>query len=128
MTSYRYPNERLVLWLTLFLVLAVIAVTAVATLCGSVLFVIAMLVFAYFLNRSHHDRLISQAHLVTPQDDPQLSNLVQDCALRLKVRSFRLSFLVIGSLGTAPSRAAPSPRLRDGRLPRDCHTCYNCAY
>jgi len=88
MTSYRYPNERLVLLLTLFLVLAVIAVTAVATLCGSVLFVLAMLVFSYFLNRSHHNSLIERAQQVTPISQPQLSKLVTDCALRLDAGEF----------------------------------------
>lgn len=110
MASYRYPNERLVLWLTLFLVLAVIAVTAVATLCGSVLFVLAMLVFAYFLNRSHHNRLISSAHPVTPQSDPQLSNLVQDCAQRLKARSFR-TFIAPGKALNAYTFGLSQPQV-----------------
>ncbi|MGD2252772.1 MAG: M48 family metallopeptidase [Anaerolineales bacterium] len=110
MTSYRYPNERLVLLLTLFLVLAVIAVTAVATLCGSMLFVLVMLVFAYLLNRSHHNNLISKAHLVTPQDDPQLSNLVQDCALRLKARSFR-TFIAPGKALNAYTFGLSQPQV-----------------
>jgi len=88
MTSYRYPNEQIVLALTLSLVFAVIAVTAVATLCGSALFVLAMLVFSYLLNRAHHNNLIEKAHSVTPQTQPELANLVKNCAARLGSGSF----------------------------------------
>jgi len=84
MTSYRYPGEQIILALTLFLVLAVIAVTAVATLCGSALFVMVMLVVSFVLNRSHHNELIESAHRVTPQTEPALANLVGDCAARLQ--------------------------------------------
>ena len=86
MTSYRYPNEQIILALTLFLVFAVIAVTAVATLCGSVLFVLVMLVISYLLNRSHHNELIEKAYPVTPQTEPELASLVNDCAERLQIR------------------------------------------
>jgi Zn-dependent protease with chaperone function len=110
MASYRYPNERLVLLLTLFLVFAVIAVTAVATLCGSVLFVLVMLVFSYLLNRSHHNNLISQAHRVTPQEDPRLSNLVQDCALRLKAGSFH-TFIAPGKALNAYTFGLSAPQV-----------------
>jgi Zn-dependent protease with chaperone function len=88
MTSYRYPNEQIILVLTLFLVFTVIAVTAVATLCGSALFVLVMLVISYFLNRSHHNDLIARATPVTPQTGPELAGLVRDCALRLGSGSF----------------------------------------
>ena len=89
MTSYRYPNERIILALTVILVFVVIAVTAVATVCGSVLFVLVMLVISYLLNRSHHDELIAIAHPVTPQAAPELSALVNTCARRLQSGSFR---------------------------------------
>jgi Zn-dependent protease with chaperone function len=88
MNSYRYPNEQAILALTLFLVFAVIAVTAATTLCGSVLFVIAMLVISYLLNRSHHNALIERAQPVTPQTAPELASLVNDCAARLQSGPF----------------------------------------
>ncbi len=88
MTSYRYPNERIILALTLFLVFAVIAVTAVATFCGSILFVLAMLVISYLLNRAHHNSLIEKAHPVTRRSEPDLANLVRDCGVRLQTGSF----------------------------------------
>ncbi len=61
MTSYRYPNEQIILALTLGLVFVVIAITSVATLCGSALFVLVMLVISYLLNRSHHNELIARS-------------------------------------------------------------------
>jgi Zn-dependent protease with chaperone function len=91
MSSYRYPNENIILALTLLLVFAVIAVTAVATLCGSVLFVLVMLAISFLLNRAHHNRLIQSARPVTPQTEAALAGLVGDCALRLQsgpVRTF----------------------------------------
>lgn len=96
MTSYRYPNERIILALTLFLVFAIIAATAVATLCGSVVFVLAMLLISYLLNRSHHNRLIDRAYQITPQSEPELAKLVSDCAERLQSGSFS-TFIAPGS-------------------------------
>jgi Zn-dependent protease with chaperone function len=88
MTSYRYPNERIILALTLFLVFAVIVVTAVATFCGSALFVFVMLVISYLLTRSHHKSLIENAYPVTIHTEPELAALVNSCAKRLQSGSF----------------------------------------
>ena len=88
MTSYRYPKEQIILALTLFLVCAVIAVTALATFCGSALFVLGMLVISYLLNRAHTHALIETAHPVTPRTAPELAGLVNDCALRLGSGAF----------------------------------------
>jgi Zn-dependent protease with chaperone function len=90
MTSYRYPNEYFILAITLLLVFGVVAVTAVATLCGSVLFVLVMLAISILLNRSHHNELIQSAHLVTPRTEPALSNLIGDCAARLQSGPVRI--------------------------------------
>ncbi len=91
MTAYRYPNERLILVLTVLLVFAVIAVTAVATLCGSALFVLAMFVISYLFTRSHHQALIRNAYQVTAQTEPRLAELVKSCSNRLgadRVKTF----------------------------------------
>lgn len=85
MTDYRYPNERVILAVTVLLVLAVIAFTSVATLCGSLLFVAAMLLSALFLNWSHHNALLQRAKPVTAQTIPQLEALVRATAARLRV-------------------------------------------
>lgn len=88
MSSYRYPNEQAILTLTLFIVFAVIAVSAVATVCGSALFVLAMLVISYLLNRSHHNALTERAQLITSRAAPELASLVADCAARLQASPF----------------------------------------
>jgi Zn-dependent protease with chaperone function len=90
MTSYRYPNENLILALTLFLVVAVIAFTAVATLCGSALFVVIMVVLSYWLNRVHHNELIQHAIPVTTRTQPELDRLARTCAARLRSGSYKI--------------------------------------
>jgi Zn-dependent protease with chaperone function len=85
MTEYRYPNEHVILVMTVSLVLGVIAFTSAATLCGSLLFVAAMLIAAFLLNRAHHNALIQKAEPVTPQTMPQLDALVRETAARLGV-------------------------------------------
>jgi Zn-dependent protease with chaperone function len=109
MTSYRYPNEQLILALTLFLVFVVIAVTAAATFCGSFLFVLVMLVISFLLNRSHHSALIQEAQPVTDQSAPKLASITQSCAARLQAGPFS-AFIAPGNtlnaytigLGEAP--------------------------
>ena len=75
--SYRYPGEHAVLAITLTLVAVVIAVTAAATVCGSVLFVGVVLAMAYAGTRSQHSWLMAQARRVTAQDTPNLWALAQ---------------------------------------------------
>lgn len=84
MTAYRYPNEQVILAVTLLLVSAVIAVTATATLCGSALFVALMLGLAYVLNSLHHDDLLKKASPVKPETMPRLEALVRAGAARLR--------------------------------------------
>ncbi len=84
MTSYRYPNETMVLGLTLLLVGLVIAITAVATVCTSVIFVLLAVLWAYFSSRSHHQNLVRAAYPVTDSGTPGLMRLFQENAARLK--------------------------------------------
>jgi Zn-dependent protease with chaperone function len=83
-TAYRYPNERLVLALTLAAVLLVIAVTATATLCGSALFVALAVGIGYFISRSHHQELLQKAQPVTTARMPRLAAVVRQCTARLQ--------------------------------------------
>jgi len=83
-SAYRYPNEVLILSFTLLVVLLVIAVTATATLCASVLFIAAAVVFAYIANRAHHRALLRSAYPLTQRRSPQLYTLAQECATRLQ--------------------------------------------
>lgn len=96
MTSYRYPNENLILALTLLLVFAIIAVTAVATFCGSFLFVVLMLIISYFMNRTNHTELVQRAIPVTAQTQPELERIARICALRLRSGPYKL-FIVPGN-------------------------------
>jgi Zn-dependent protease with chaperone function len=83
-SAYRYPNERLILALTIFLVIVVIAVTATATICLSAVFVAVMVVLSYTISRSHHRALVAQARPVTARETPGLSGVVDDSAARLQ--------------------------------------------
>jgi Zn-dependent protease with chaperone function len=85
MTSYRYPNEQLVLGVTLLLVTGVIALTATATICTSVLFIALAVALAYSSSRSHHQALIRRAYPVTPQKAPDLFAILESCRTRLRV-------------------------------------------
>jgi Zn-dependent protease with chaperone function len=82
--SYRYPNEQVILALTIFLVLGVIVFTSAATFCLSGIFIIGMLVVSYFMTRSQHHALMVRAQQVTPQTEPDLSHLVEECVQRLQ--------------------------------------------
>jgi Zn-dependent protease with chaperone function len=82
-TSYRYPNERLILAFTLLLVLGVIALTVTATVCASLLFLIGFVLLSYYMSRSHHQSLVHSARRVTPQEYPELNQLVQQGAAKL---------------------------------------------
>ncbi len=84
-TAYRYDNEQLILWLTVLLVLGVIALTATATVCLSVVFILVMLLYSYWSTKAHHQSLIQNAQQVTPQSVPGLSPVIQEAAYRLQV-------------------------------------------
>src|SRR5271157_4452263 len=88
MTSYRYPTEQIILAGTLLLVFGVIVVTAPATLGGGALFVGVMVAIAYLMNSMRHGDLMRKARRVTPQAMPQLAELVQGCAARLRPGRF----------------------------------------
>ena len=84
-TSYRYPNEALVLWLTVMAVFLVIAFTAAATVCMSGLFVLIILVISYFGTRSQHEMLLRQAIKASPQTTSGMVNLISESKRRLQV-------------------------------------------
>jgi Zn-dependent protease with chaperone function len=88
MNSYRYPQESIILTLTLLLVFVVIGVSAVVTLFSSVVFLLIMLVMSFVMNSSHHNSLIRSAHPVTVQTAPELASLIKSCAARLQPGPF----------------------------------------
>lgn len=83
-SAYRIANEQLTLALTLLLVGGIVVVSAAATLCGSLLLVLAMLALSFQMTRNHHLALVRQSIPVTPARTPQLTRLVQECRLKLQ--------------------------------------------
>jgi Zn-dependent protease with chaperone function len=83
-TSYRYPGERAILFVTILVVLTVIALTATATVCTSVLFMIGFFVISMSFSASHHRELMRAAAPVTTQRMPELNKLVKRGVARLQ--------------------------------------------
>ena len=83
--SYRYPNEQIVLGITVLLVLLVILLTATATVCLSFVFVLGSLIFGYFISRSHHQALLVQANQVNQHNAPELVPALEQAKVRLQV-------------------------------------------
>lgn len=84
-TAYRYPDETIILWATMLLVLLVIGVTATATVCLSVVFILAMLAFSYNFTRSQHRNLMAHARQLTPQSAPAAAAAASEAGTRLQV-------------------------------------------
>lgn len=85
LSACRYPNETLILTLTVGLVCLVVALTAAATLCTSVLLVLLAVGMAYYSGKSMHQELMLHAHPATALGTPDLANLVRQCTGRLRV-------------------------------------------
>jgi Zn-dependent protease with chaperone function len=83
-SAYRYPHEHLILTLTVALVLTVIAVTAAATLCTSVLVISLVVGLAYASSRSMHQALLQQARPVNPTQMPAMARIAQESIDRLQ--------------------------------------------
>jgi Zn-dependent protease with chaperone function len=83
-TAYRYPFEHLILGLTLLLVAGVIALTAIATVCSSALFILAFIFLSFSIGRSQHQALLSTAQRVTPGSMPAMTKLIQLGKARLQ--------------------------------------------
>ncbi len=83
-TSYRYPNEILILAVTLILVGIVFVVAAVATFCLVGLFVLVILGIAIYSNYVHHQTLMRQAYQVRMDNLPELASVATTAAKRLQ--------------------------------------------
>jgi hypothetical protein len=81
--TYRYRSEQLILGVTLLAVGLVIALTATATVCASLLFVLLAIGMAYTASQSHHQNLMRAAFRVTPQSAPGLDRLAEECRAAL---------------------------------------------
>jgi Zn-dependent protease with chaperone function len=83
-TAYRYPHEQVILFFTVALVFAVIALTATATLCLSGLFVLVIVVISYYSSQANHRQLLQHAYAVTPASAPAVAALSNQCQFRLR--------------------------------------------
>jgi len=88
MTQYRYPGEQTILWLTLGALLVLTALTAAPTICISPLIIALFIGLAYYMNMAHHRQIVQSAHAITRQTAPELYELAQDCARRLRPAPF----------------------------------------
>jgi len=95
MTSYRYPNEQLILFATIGLMLLVAAFAAIPTFCLAPLGVVVLVAMAYQLNQQHHRALMANALPVSRQRTPQLAAIVEECVQRLRPGS--VEFFVVGA-------------------------------
>lgn len=82
--AYRYPSEHLILALTLLLIVAVVLLTALATVCGSVLFFGLFLALAYSHGKAHQRELMRTAQPILAATQPGLAALGQAAVQRLK--------------------------------------------
>jgi Zn-dependent protease with chaperone function len=88
--AYRYPNEHIILALTLLLVIGVIILTVAATFCLSFVFVLAFLALSYYMSRTHHQSLIQNAQAVRRDTMPGLYRIAQIGAQRLRPGAVKL--------------------------------------
>jgi Zn-dependent protease with chaperone function len=84
-TSYRFPHETLVFWLTILSVMLVIAFTAAATVCMSGFFVMMIIVLSYYGTRSQHKMLLRHALKVSQLTLPDMITLIKESQKRLQV-------------------------------------------
>ncbi|PWB55089.1 MAG: hypothetical protein C3F13_05045 [Anaerolineales bacterium] len=108
-TAYRYPNEHLILALTILVVLGVIAFTAAATVCGSAIFIPIVVIIGYLSSRQNHHALLAQSTQVTPQSAPEVIPLIQANSARLQVEPVNV-FIVPSNKLNAYTFGMDSPK------------------
>ena len=108
-TDYRYPYEYIILGMTVILVFLVIAFTAAATVCGSVLFIPLVVIMGYFASRSKHQDLLSQGQQITPNTAPELTSLIQTNITRLQVEPVNI-FIIPSNQLNAYTFGMDSPK------------------
>ena len=84
-TAYRYPNEEIILGVTILLAIGVVVLTATATVCMSVVFIGLFVFYAHSSGTSHHRELIAGAQRVTRSSTPGLAQIVEESTGRLQV-------------------------------------------
>lgn len=83
--SFRYPNEQLVLAITLVVVFLVVVLTSTATFCLSTVLVLTMVALSYQGARLHHNSLMRHAYKVTTRETPNLATLIMGITKKLQI-------------------------------------------
>jgi len=82
--SYRSTSEYAVLALTLLVILAGVVISAVITVCGSLIFIPILIFMAYASSKAHHQTLMHRAYPVSRSSLPQIYRLIKECETRLR--------------------------------------------
>jgi Zn-dependent protease with chaperone function len=97
-STYRNPDELPILAGTMLLVLAVIALTASATVCTSAIFILGFVIFSYQSSLSHHHQLLRSALKVNESESPGLAEIVATTTSRLRPGPVQVYLLPIRQL------------------------------
>ena len=81
---YRYPSEHPILFGTVFLIVLVLAVSAIPTLCIFPFLFAGFIVIAYLLNNSQQADILRHGLRVNASQAPQVAALAAECMRRLK--------------------------------------------
>lgn len=84
MTGYRYPGEQAILAITVMVIFAVLALTAIPTLCLAPLVAVVYVVITYYSSKAQHQELLRVGTPISPQTSPRLAALAEECFRRLK--------------------------------------------
>ena len=84
MTSYRYPGEHAIFFLTLGVVSFVFLLTAGLSVCILPLLLVFVIFYSYQSNLAHHQMLLQKALQIDPQKSPGVIRLIRDCARKVK--------------------------------------------
>lgn len=84
MPNYRHPDEQPALFFTGFVIVLILAFSAIPTLCIAPLVTVVFIAVAYQMNKAHHRGLLRNGVKVTTQNAPQLAQISMDCQARLQ--------------------------------------------
>lgn len=93
MTNYRYPGEQAILAITFIVIIAVLALTAVPTLCLAPLVAVVFVAITYQSSKAQHQELMRVGTPISPATSPRLAALVETCLRRLKPGAVQLFVL-----------------------------------
>ena len=90
MTSFRYPGENAIFFLTLGLVSFIFLLTAGLSVCILPLLLVFVIFYSYQSNLAHHQMLLQKAIQIDPNKSPGVIRLIRDCALKIKPGSMQV--------------------------------------